>query len=372
MGKPSKYTLSSTSTGILQLSLRGSWTVDAGVPDFGEVLAELDNRTRRIFFETSALESWDSVLPVFLNRFLPVLEERKVEVDLEGLPGGVRKLLRLAEENRGKKRVEVESPADLASKLGNYTLAGFKQIGEMAVFSLDLGRDFTRLLLGRTYFRPRDLLYFIQNCGASALPIVSLIAILVGVILAFIGAIQLEMFGAQIYVANLVGIAMLLEMGAVITGIVMAGRTGASYAAQLGTMEVNEEIDALKTMGVSPLAFLVIPRMLALILMLPLLCIYADFLGILGGGLIGVGMLDLSFTEYFIQTREALNLRQFGEGVFKSLIFAFLVGFAGCFYGIHCGRSAAAVGRAATSAVVAAIVMIVIADAIMVVVFNLL
>lgn len=371
MSAPPTYDLYHSSKGVFQLSLKGSWTFDTGISDSAEVLAGLDNSVKVISFETSGLESWDSLLLVFLNRLLPVLREREVEVDLEGLPGGVRKLLRLAEENREAREIE-SVPSDLASVVGHFTLTGFKQVGEMAVFSLELGRDFIQLFLGRAYFRPRDLLYFIQDCGASALPIITLIAFLVGVILAFVGAIQLEMFGAQIYVANLVGIAMLLEMGAIITGIIMAGRTGASYAAQLGTMEVNEEIDALKTMGVSPLAFLVIPRMLALILMMPLLCVYADVLGILGGGLIGIGMLDLSFAEYFIQTRDSLDLGQFGEGVFKSLIFAFLVGFAGCFHGIHCGRSAAAVGQAATSAVVAAIVLIVIADSIMVVVFNLL
>ncbi len=370
MSEPPTYTVSRPSAGVLQLSLQGVWTIEHEIPGVDEFLDSLDEKTEKVLFETESMITWDSSLPVFLDQFLPVLKLKKIRADLNGLPPGAQKLLRVAMLNRGKEREEEDEPFALANLVGNYTLAGFKQAGDMTLFSTSLIRDFTRLLRGRAYFRFRDLLYFIQDCGANALPIITLIALLVGVILAFVGAIQLEMFGAQIYVANLVGIAMLLEMGAMITGIIMAGRTGASYAAQLGTMQVNEEIDALSTMGISPYAFLVIPRMLALILMLPLLCIYADLVGILGGGLIGVGLLNLSVSEYFNQSLDALNFSQFGEGVFKSFVYAVLVGYSGCFYGIQCGRSAAAVGRAATSAVVSAIIMIVVADAIMVVFFN--
>jgi phospholipid/cholesterol/gamma-HCH transport system permease protein len=205
---------------------------------------------------------------------------------------------------------------------------------------------------------------FIQQCGANALPIVSLISFLVGLILAFVGAVQLAMFGAQIFVADLVGIAMLRVMGAIMVGIVMSGRTGAAFAAQLGTMQVNEEIDALKTMGVSPMEFLVLPRMLALVVMMPLLCIYADLMGILGGLVVGVGLLDISVTQYIVQTKGALNLNHFFIGIFQAAVFGVLVALAGCLRGIQCGRSASAVGDATTSAVVTSIVAITIATAI--------
>ncbi|MGD9950899.1 MAG: MlaE family ABC transporter permease, partial [Desulfobulbus sp.] len=210
----------------------------------------------------------------------------------------------------------------------------------------------------------RDFFVFIQSCGVESLPIVSLIAVLVGVILSFVGAVQLQMFGAQIYVANLVGLGMVLEMGALMSGVIIAGRIGASYAAQLGTMQVNEEIDALRTMGISPVGFLVLPRMLALMVMLPLLCIYADIMGILGGSIIGVSMLDLSLVEYLEQTRKTLHLSQCGQGLLKSSIFGVLIGFAGCLRGMQCGRSALAVGEATTSAVVTSIVLIVVSDSI--------
>ncbi|MDB4444475.1 ABC transporter permease, partial [bacterium] len=211
-----------------------------------------------------------------------------------------------------------------------------------------------------------------QECGIDALPIVSLISLLVGLILAFIGAVQLMMFGAQIYVASLVGISMVRVMGAIMAGIIMAGRTGAAFAAQLGTMQVNEELDALKTMGVEPMEFLVLPRMLALTLMMPLLCLYADLMGILGGLIVGVGLLDLNMAEYINQTKESVSLNHFWVGLFHSLVFGILVALSGCLRGMQCGRSASAVGAAATSAVVTGIVSIVVATAIITLLCNVL
>jgi len=197
-------------------------------------------------------------------------------------------------------------------------------------------------------------------------------AMFASVILAFIGAIQLMMFGAQIYVADLVGIAMVRVMGAVMVGIVMAGRTGAAFAAQLGTMQGNEEIDALKTMGVSPMEFLVLPRMLALVLMMPLLCVYADLMGVLGGLIVGVSALDIGLLQYINQTTGALKLSYFFIGIIHAIIFGVLVSLAGCLRGIQCGRSASAVGDATTSAVVTSIVAIIVATGIITVVCNML
>jgi phospholipid/cholesterol/gamma-HCH transport system permease protein len=219
-----------------------------------------------------------------------------------------------------------------------------------------------RLAIGRARFRRSDLVDVIFECGAAALPIVTLISFLVGVILAFVGAIQLAQFGAQIYVADLVGIAMARVMGALMTAIIMSGRTGAAFAAQLGTMQVNEEIDALATFGLSPMEFLVLPRMIALILMMPVLCIYADLMGILGGALVGIGMLGLSVTQYVNETIHGIGLMDFAVGIFSSSVFGVLVAICGCMRGIQSGRSASAVGMAATSAVVTAIVFIVLTE----------
>ena len=153
---------------------------------------------------------------------------------------------------------------------------------------------------------------------------------------------------------------MVREMGAMMTGIIMAGRTGAAFAAQLGTMQVNEEIDALKTLGISPMEFLVVPRMLALVLMMPLLTLYSNLMGMLGGFFVGISMLDITPTQYFIQTQGAVDLTNISLGVIKSIVYGIMIALAGCLRGIQCGRSASAVGAATTSAVVTSIVLIVV------------
>src|SRR5262249_40542251 len=221
---------------------------------------------------------------------------------------------------------------------------------------------FLKFVVGRARFRRTDLALLLQECGAQALGIVTLISFLIGLILAFMGAVQLRQFGAQIYVADLVGLGMTREMGAIMTGVIMAGRTGAAFAAQLGTMQVNEEIDALTTMGISSMEFLVLPRMLALIVMMPLLCIYANIVGMLAGLLMATGLLNLSLVEYVNELCKAVGLVDVGLGLFKSAIFGALVALAGCLRGMQCGRSAAAVGGAATSAVVTGIVWIIASD----------
>jgi phospholipid/cholesterol/gamma-HCH transport system permease protein len=239
----------------------------------------------------------------------------------------------------------------------------------MLAFLGDMTVTFVRLFGMKARYRASDLWLLIQQCGAQALPIVTLVTFLVGVILAFVGAVQLKQFGAQIYVANLVGIAMTREMGAMMTAILMAGRTGAAFAAELGTMRVTQEIDALTTAGFSPMEFLVLPRVIALVLMMPLLCLYADFMGIAGGAAIGVGTLHLSWTTYAQQTADAVTLTDTAGGVFKSSVYGVLVALAGCLRGLQSGNSSAAVGDAATSAVVTGIVAIIVACGIFSVVF---
>jgi phospholipid/cholesterol/gamma-HCH transport system permease protein len=191
-----------------------------------------------------------------------------------------------------------------------------------------------------------------------------LINLLVGLILAFVGAIELRRFGAQTYVADLVGIGMLRDIAPIMTGIIVTGRTGASFAAQLGTMEANEEIDALRTLGLPPMDFLVLPRLLALSLMLPLLCLYADLAGIAGGLVVAGSMLGISPIQYLLETKQAVHPGDLFLGLFMSAVFGVLVALTGCMRGIRSGRSASAVGEATTSAVVSGIVSIVVATAV--------
>jgi len=186
------------------------------------------------------------------------------------------------------------------------------------------------------------------------------------------GAVQLQQFGAQIYVADLVAIGIVREMGAMMTAIIMAGRTGAAFAAQLGTMKVTQEIDALTTMGVSPMEFLVLPRVVALILMMPLLCVFANLFGVMGGAFVGVAMLKLALSTFLREAWNALTLGNLFGGLFKAMVYGVIIAISGCLRGFQCGRSSSAVGDAATRAVVTGIVWIVVACGTMAFLFNLL
>jgi len=226
-----------------------------------------------------------------------------------------------------------------------------------------------RMVRGRATYQRSDLLLAIQEAGAESLPIVSLISFLIGMIFAFVGVRQLEQFGAGIYVADLVAVAMVREMAPIMTAIIMAGRTGAAYAAGLGTMKVNEEVDALSSMGVDPIDFLVLPRLVALIVMLPLLTLYGSVLGILGGAAVSLVMLDVSFVQYMAQTADAMGLSSLLGGLFKAFVYGSLVAVAGCQQGMACGSSAMAVGQATTRAVVMGIVLIIVSAAILTVIY---
>jgi phospholipid/cholesterol/gamma-HCH transport system permease protein len=359
----------------LLVRLAGSWTVHDTLPTSAEVERAMDAgpRPERLTFDAGRLGRWDSGLLTFLLAVRKAALARKVSFDPTGLPQGVRSLIRLASAvpERAEARREIVRPPFLA-RVGIGWTSFTRSAGDAVAFIGEATLSLLRLFTGRAQFQRGDLFLFIQQVGAEALPIVALISILVGLILAFVGSIQLQMFGAQIFVANLVAIGMTREMGAMMTAIIMAGRTGAAFAAQLGTMQVNEEIDALKTLGVDPVDFLVLPRMVALILMMPLLCVYANVLGILGGFLVGVGMLDISPAQYWNQTLAWLRPQDVLLGIGKSVVFGIIIAVSGCLRGIQCGRSAAAVGAAATSSVVTAIVWIVVADGLFAVVTNVL
>jgi phospholipid/cholesterol/gamma-HCH transport system permease protein len=359
----------------LNVQLRGAWRLRGGLPPAALVQDELElaRRVRAVAFNAGELISWDSSVLIFLLEVAEICRLRKIAMDRAGLPAGVQKLLALAEavpERKGARRELTQ--ASVLDRIGTTTIGVAGSVTEMLAFLGEMTITFVRLFGMKARYRASDLFLLIQQCGAQALPIVTLISFLVGVILAFVGAVQLKQFGAQIYVADLVGIAMIREMGAMMTGIIMAGRTGAAFAAQLGTMKVTQEVDAFTTAGFSPLEFLVLPRVMALILMMPLLCVYSDFVGVLGGAVIGVGMLDLSWTTYFNETANAISLTDVFGGVFKSSVYGVLIALSGCLRGLQCGNSSSAVGDAATSAVVSGIVAIVVACGIFAVTFYVL
>ena len=359
----------------LCVHLAGSWRLDDGLPSPEVVERGLATAAgvRRVTFDTGGLTAWDSALVTFVAQLAERCAGRGIGIDRSGLPRGLQRLLALAEAVPEKHGARAQATrVSLVARVGAATLAAWAEARGWLAFLGEATLAVGRLVTGRARFRRVDLAIELQDAGARALPIVTLISFLVGMIMAFVGAVQLQQFGASIYVANMVAIAMAREMGAMMTAIIMAGRTGSSYAAQLGTMNVSQEIDALATMGIPPMDFLVLPRMLALSLMLPLLAVYADFVGMIGGALVATGMLDVGLVQYWQQTKGALNMTDFTTGVGKSAVFGVLVAVAGCLQGMRAGRSAAAVGGAATAAVVSAIVLIIVADGIFAVVFHVL
>ena len=367
-----QYDIEQPRADTLRLELRGLWRIHAGLPDAGAAERALArDGVRRVEVADAGMESWDSALITFLLRLDAAGREREVEFDLSGLPDGARRLLALSQAVPPRGDSAPAKPREpLLSRLGHAGVREAKAAGEMLNFVGEATLSFVRMLRGKPAFRRSDFFLLVQQTGAEALPIVSIISLLVGLILAFVGAVQLRWFGAEIYVADLVGIAMTREMAPIMTGIVLAGRTGASFAANIGTMQGNEEIDALSTLGISPMDFLVLPRLLAMLLMMPLLVLYADFVGIFGGWVVGVGMLDLTSAAYVSQTLAKVTADHFLIGLTKSFFFGLIVATAGCMRGLQAGRSAAAVGNAATSAVVTGIVYIIVVDAIFAVICN--
>ncbi|MDX1396292.1 MAG: ABC transporter permease [Gemmatimonadota bacterium] len=358
----------------LRVRLSGDWRLEADRPEASDVARPLTGgaAARRIDFDATGLTDWDSSLLTFLDEIDRLAESAALEVDATGLPDGVRKLRALARAVPPREAEPPEKRPPAIDRLGARVQRAGGRFGDALTFLGEATLAFGRLLKGGGQFRRADLLELTQAAGASALGIVALVSFLLGLILAFVGAQQLEQFGATIYVADLVGVAMARDMAALMTAIVMAGRSGAAYAAQLGIMQTNQEVDALTTMGIRSADYLVLPRILALVAMMPFLVLFSIFLGILGGALAAVGLMDLSWTEYWIQTSGAVSVPDVAGGVFKGATYAALVALTGCYQGMRAERSSRGVGDAATSAVVTGIVAIIAACGLFQIVFDIL
>jgi phospholipid/cholesterol/gamma-HCH transport system permease protein len=354
----------------LLVILSGRWCLDQALPTREDVEQELRHGVRRLQFDAAALGTWDTGLLTFLAGLLKSCGAHGIEVDQGGLPQGIRRLLAMAFAIPEQKVAgRGGRGGNLLARVGTAAVEFFRGAPAMLRFLGEITQSFLRLFTGRARFRSGDMWLEVEQVGPRALPIVSVISFLVGLILAYLGADQLRLVGAQIFIADLVAIGMVREVGALMTGIIIAGRTGAAFAAQLGTMQVNEEIDAFRTLGISPVDFLVLPRMLALMLMVPLLTLYSGFVGMLAGLLVSVLIFDISLFEYYNETLRALELKHFGVGLSKGTVYGAMIAFAGCLRGMQCGRSAEAVGEAATSAVVTAILLITIAASVMTIVY---
>lgn len=356
----------------MTLELAGDWRRDGpSVQVSGRALDK--NPTR---YGLSSLGFYDSTLPAFLlAHFRSVSTSAKDKKDLpplDGLPDQLRGLLVLAlavPEESG-----LSLPTDTGSvreKLGRMTMHLFDKVKTFLEFAGLTALSLLRLCTGRARFRTSDFWLILQQCGAEALPIVAIISFLIGLILAFVGNVQLTHFGANLYVADLVGIAMVREMGVVMTAIIMSGRTGAAFAAHIGSMKSNEEIDALRTFGFNPIDFLVLPRLLALLLMMPTLTIYANVIGIFGGMVVG-SFVGIPPELYWHETLASLDMTTASLGVIKSVFFGATIAMSGCMMGMQAGKSSAAVGEATTQAVVASITAIVVLDSAFAAIFTLL
>lgn len=352
----------------IELRLAGDWIAnETGVRHTAEarrIVDEVGTGTLRI--GCRELGRWDSAFVAFLLMVRDVARTAgALQIDESGLPEAARRLLALASVGS---RIEtahgIESEKSLATRVGEGFLGAWSEATQATTLIGEAALRGTAAVLGGARTRAVDVLQLMREAGAGALGIVAIVNGLVGAILAFVGAVQFRRFGAGIYVADLVGIAVVREMAAVMTAIVMAGRTGGAYAAHIATMQGNEEIDALKAFGIPIFDFLVLPRIIALVTMMPLLYLYGCAVGLLGGYLVGVATLDLTSSAFLVELRDAVAGRQFAIGLIKSVTFGALVALAGCNIGLRAGRSAADVGRAATTAVVAGIIGVIALDAV--------
>lgn len=355
----------------LHLIFRGPWSTAHPGPDLSGLLpatAPAGATTLRI--QVDQVDGWDSLLLSQLYHAHAWAQRRQLTVDAAALPDGLRNLLALSLAVPARPSAAVTAGPRGLAWLGTQAQRQLDGLVNFLNFTGEFVQALVRLAQRKARFRWSDFAQAFQACGPGALPIVATISLLVGTILAFLGSLQLEMFGAQIFIADLVALGMAREMGSLMTGIIMAGRTGASYAAQIGTMQVNEEVDALRTLGFDPMEFLVLPRALALFLAMPMLSLFATFIGMLGGALVGVLMMDLTAVQFWLELKHALSLDDLISGLLKAAIYGVLVAMSGCMNGIRCGRSASAVGEAVTRAVVSGIVYIIIADSIVSILYT--
>lgn len=366
----------------LDIELKGHWTSDSDI-SVARLVDEFESELLQQFESNSELQlvairmnqviAWNSALLTAILTLTELCKQYQVQFDTAQLPLEMNRLIQLSAKvsSRGIKEHFAKNTSFLHN-VGSNVIESVKNVGDVIAFISEAGVAFIAMLKGKAIYRSSDTWLIMQQTGAEALPIISLLNFLVGAILGYIGAIQLEKFGAEIFIGDMVGVAMTREIAAIITAIIMAGRSGAAFAAQIGTMKVNEEIDALRSMGLSPMEFLVLPRMIGMMLMMPLLAIYANFMGILGGALVAYGMLNITLEQYLSVVINSVGLNDVAAGLFMATVFGIIVAVVGCQKGMSCGNNAEAVGASTTSAVVTATVIIFICAAILTVVYGVL
>jgi phospholipid/cholesterol/gamma-HCH transport system permease protein len=358
---------SQVANGVFEVALGGTWQITEPRPTWPEVMGA--EKPTRVRLRAEDVQKWDTSLLLFLFEAQQWCRVAGAHADLDLLPEKIRTLLaQLSAAHESS--VPFDRSQSFLTSVGRATMDTWVNTRGIFHFVGECVLSTVRLLKQPRKFRWHDCLAEMQQCGAMALPIVSLVSLLVGVTLAYTGAIVLRMYGGDIYLADLIGLSMVREMGAVMTGVVLAGRTGAAFAATLGNMKANEEIDALESLGIPVVQFLALPRLLALGVMMPLLALYANALGIVGGMIVAYGSLSIPPSAFWVEMLTIVDLSDITTGIIKAIAFGLIIGLAGCLRGLQAERSAAGVGRAATSAVVTALLLMIVADAIFAVLFN--
>ncbi len=334
-----------------------------------EVLQSLlKSDIKEVYFTAEKLKEWDSSLLLFIYDTQRLCQERKIAFNIKELPQNLQDLTALAFAVDRKPTHGNNEELSIVEKVGKQTIELKRKSVNVLNFMGSVFSGIGRCLTFSSIMRKTDFYAALEDCGPRAVGIVCLISFLIGLILAFVGAVQLQTFGAQIYVASLVTIGMCRIMGAIMVGVIMSGRTGSSYAATIGTMQVNEELDALQTMGLSRIDFLVLPRLFALMIAMPILTMISDFLGMVGGAFVGVFLMDIPYQEYWNYAFKAFRLNNFLVGLFHSFCFAIIISLCGCYSGLKCEKNADGVGKATTKSVVCAIVWMIVVTGIITVI----
>jgi len=348
----------------------GAWTAQR--------IAQLEQQLKDIAWpvatdleiDSSAISSLDTTGAWLLYRMVGTLEQQGSKVRIIGLRPEFGSLMDLISARAVVSAHLTQDKDGLLASIGKQAWRGLENLSGLLAFVGETAIALLRLIVQPRRIRWRTILYNIQSAGFEALPIVGLLSFLMGVVIAYQGADQLQRFGANLYIADLVGLSMVRELSPLVTAIIIAGRSGSAYAAQIGTMKVTEEIDALRTIGVSPQELLVLPKILALVIALPLLTVYADVTGIIGGMIMARSKLDVSFDVFIARLGDAVSLSSFLTGIVKAPVFCRDHRAGRMFPGIQVGGSADSVGRQTTLSVVQAIFLVILADALFSLVFN--
>ena len=348
----------------------GAWTVQGIAPIEQRLAALASTDAGEWLIDGSAISALDTAGAWLLHRTLRAVERRGGTVRISGLRPEFNTLLQLIAARAVTTEPVAPVKVGLMESIGQRSWHGLVGFSGMLAFIGESAIVFLRSLVQPRRIRWRPILHNLQTAGFEALPITGLLSFLMGVVIAYQGADQLQRFGANIFIADLVGLAMLRELSPLLTAIIVAGRSGSAYAAQIGTMKISEEIDALRTIGVGPQELLVQPKILALVIALPLLTVYADVAGVLGGMLMANSMLDISYGVFLDRLEDALSLSSFLTGISKAPVFAVIIALVGCYQGFQVSGGADSVGRQTTVSVVQSIFLVIVADALFSVIFN--